>query len=260
MCSETLEASKRVDNSLVGIAAVGLDVDASAAAEARALVAAADAALTALFPVAVSIMGHPDGQVAAASLPFLLTYVARVRAQQKRGVGPSPPQRDMVAGLLTSVAAAACYPVDSVMGPGPPATHAEAAACEEEAAAVAERRQDMMTLFKNCCKVLPLQGVEFVAHLIETVTQPGQQVITWQETEMAITLLYVVCVDAALSTAATPFSSSLSVGGAHERRHHHRRAAPAAGAAPACGACPPHQPPPGGPGTARHARALLPHA
>lgn len=153
--------------------------------------AGADAALTALFPVAVSVMGHPDGQVAAVPLPFLLTYVARVRSQQKRGVGPSAGQRDMVAGLLPSVAAAACYPVDSVMGPGPPATRAEAAACEEEAASVAERRQDMMTLFKNCCKVLPAQGIEFVTRLIETVTRPGAG-ITWQETEMAITLLYVV--------------------------------------------------------------------
>lgn len=193
VCSETLEASKRVDNSLVGIAAVGLDVDACAAAEARSLVAAADAALTALFPVAVSIMGHLDGQVASVSLPFLLNYVARVRAQQKRGMGPGPQQRDMVAGLIASVPAAACYPIDSTIGPGPPATHADAVACEEEAAAVAERRQDMMTLFKNCCKVLPTHGVEFVTHLIDTVTHPGPS-ITWQETEMAIALLYVVCV------------------------------------------------------------------
>ena len=180
-----------MDNSLVGIAAVGLDVRASAAAEARALVAVADAALTALFPVAVSIMGHADGQVASVSLPFLLNYVARVRAQQKRGVGPSPAQRDMITGLIAAVAAAACYPADSIMGPGPPATHAEAAACEEEAATVAERRQDMMTLFKNCCKVMPSHGVEFVTRLINTVTRPGAP-ITWQEAEMAITLLYVV--------------------------------------------------------------------
>ncbi len=196
VCTETLEASKRVENSVVGIAAVGLDVDPDAAQEAHVLLHVASSTLSALFPVVMDIMHHPETQVAGCVLPYLLTHVARIRTHQKKRSGAlQPAQHAMVCSLLSSVAQSAWYPHDSVVGPGMPSTAAEAACCEEEIAAVAERRQDMTTLFKNCSKIVPKEAVEYVDGLLVAVVGDGEVgggQCTWQQVEMCITLLYLV--------------------------------------------------------------------
>lgn len=112
-----LEAWKKVENSVLSMAAVGLEVDAEASSEAGAACATAAQLMDALFPAVLAALRAGHDEVAAAVVPFLLSYVARLRALQKRGGGADgalpPGQAAHVPAILESLAACARFPDDS---------------------------------------------------------------------------------------------------------------------------------------------------
>lgn len=116
LATEVLEAWKKVENSVLSMAAVGLEVDAEAASEAGAACATAGQLMDALFPAVLAALRAGNDEVAAAVVPFLLSYVARLKALQKRGGahGALPPgQAAHVPAILESLAACARFPDDS---------------------------------------------------------------------------------------------------------------------------------------------------
>lgn len=116
LATEVLEAWKKVENSVLSMAAVGLAVDAEAAADAQSACATASALLDALFPAVLAALRAGHDEVAAAVVPFLLSFVGRLRALQKRagpdGVLP-PGQAAHVPAILEALAACARFPQDS---------------------------------------------------------------------------------------------------------------------------------------------------
>ena len=112
LATEVLEAWKKVENSVVSMAAVGLAVDSEAAGEAAAACRAAAALLDALFPAVLAALRAGSDEVAAAVVPFLLAYVARLRAAHKRapgGVLPADAAAHLPA-ILDALAACARFP------------------------------------------------------------------------------------------------------------------------------------------------------
>lgn len=115
LATEVLEAWKKVENSVLSMSAVGLAVDAEAAAEAAAACAAAQALLDALMPAVLAALRSGSDEVSAAVAPFLLSYVARLRAAAKRAPAGAPPpdQAAHLPAILESLAACARFPDDS---------------------------------------------------------------------------------------------------------------------------------------------------
>jgi hypothetical protein len=86
------EAQRGAAAQVVGLAAVGLGISDDAATEAHAACDAAQALLAQLLPAVVSTLRDCDGEVAVAVLPFLTSYVARMKAALKR-TGTIPPEQ-----------------------------------------------------------------------------------------------------------------------------------------------------------------------
>lgn len=92
MCARTevLEAWKKVENSMVSMAAVGLAVGAEATAEASAACTAAQGMLSVLFPPVLLLLNSRDNDVAMAGVPLLHAYVGKLKAGLKRAGNQLP--------------------------------------------------------------------------------------------------------------------------------------------------------------------------
>lgn len=73
-----------MENSVLSMAAVGLAVDEEAASEAGAACSAACSLLDQLFPAVLAALRTGHDEIAAAGVPFLLSYVTRLKAVQVR--------------------------------------------------------------------------------------------------------------------------------------------------------------------------------
>lgn len=122
LATEVLEAWKKVENSVLSMAAVGLAVDAEASSDAAAACSGASALLDALFPAVLAALRAGHDEVAAAVVPFLLAYIARLRALQKRAPGGGSGSGSLPEGsseaahlpaILESIAACARFPNDT---------------------------------------------------------------------------------------------------------------------------------------------------
>ena len=64
-------------------------------------------------------------------------------------------------------------------------------AAEEEESAMAERRQDLFTLFRNAASLTRPEAYRFVGGLLSAaLSQPQQAAVPWQDVEVAVSLLY----------------------------------------------------------------------
>ncbi|KAL6771255.1 XPO2 [Auxenochlorella protothecoides x Auxenochlorella symbiontica] len=202
LATEILEAVKKIENAVLSMAAVGLAVDDEAGREAEASARGACALLDALFPALLRALGGGGEEVVAAVLPFLLSYVGWVRAAARRkgnagggeagagADGATTPARGAahLPAILEAAAAAARYPADSAVPMGAPAGPAARAAAEEEEAAMAERRQDLFTLFRNAARLDPAAALAFVRSALSAVLFAPDA--PWQGVELAVALLY----------------------------------------------------------------------
>ena len=82
--AEVLEAWKKVENSVVSFAAVGLTIDGEAAGEAGAACEAAQGLVSSLFRPVLAAMGSEDEEVAGTLVPFLGAYVSKIKNGAKR--------------------------------------------------------------------------------------------------------------------------------------------------------------------------------
>ena len=80
-----LEAWKKVENSVVSFAAAGLAIDSEAAGEAGAACSTAQGLISALFPAVLATLSSEDDEVATCLVPFLQSYVAKLKNSLKRG-------------------------------------------------------------------------------------------------------------------------------------------------------------------------------
>lgn len=117
LATEVLEAFKKVENSVLSLAAVGLEVDAEASSDAASACAGAQQLLDALFPAVLAALRAGSDEVSSAVVPFLLSYVARLRAAAKRPPGSAgalaPDQAVHLPSILDSLAACARFPDDT---------------------------------------------------------------------------------------------------------------------------------------------------
>ncbi|KAI7842372.1 hypothetical protein COHA_004011 [Chlorella ohadii] len=194
LATEVLEAWKKVENSVLSMAAVGLEVDAEASADAASACAGASALLDALFPAVLAALRAGQDEVAAAVVPFLLAYIARLRALQKRapggGSGSLPegsPEAAHLPAILESIAACARFPDDTAAYEVVASSADERVAAEEEEAAMAERRQDLFTLFRNTASLARSGAYSFVGGRLSAAVGGGA---AWQDVEVAVSLLY----------------------------------------------------------------------
>ena len=97
LSAEVLDSWKKVENAVVSIASVGFAVNDDAASEARAAVSAAQALLAEMFPAVLATVRASDEDVKLGVVPFLQSYVGKLKGSQKR-LGALPE-----VGILTSV-------------------------------------------------------------------------------------------------------------------------------------------------------------
>lgn len=189
LATEVLESMKKVENSVLSMAAVGLDVGNEAAAEASTACASAQQMLGALFPAVLTALRTGDDEIAAAVAPFILSYIGRVRMLQKRAGGSLPPE---AAAQLPAIqeAAATCarFTDDSSVYGVAATTSVEKVEAEEEESAVALRRQELFTIFRNAAKLAPAEAYALVGRRLEAAL--GRPDAQWQDAELALSLLY----------------------------------------------------------------------
>ncbi|KAK9812733.1 hypothetical protein WJX72_002830 [[Myrmecia] bisecta] len=184
LAGEILRALAHIENQVEGLAAVGLAVDAEATGEAEAACGAAQELLNQLFPAVLASMRSTND---LAVVPFLLNYVGRLKAVQKKlGSIPQAPAQH-VKGILEAVAFCSQFPPESASFAVLAASQADAVAGEEEEAAVLDKRQDLFTLFRNLARVAPPDTFNFVGARLQ---QGLAARATFQEVEIAISLLY----------------------------------------------------------------------
>lgn len=82
--AEVLEAWKKVENSVVSFAAAGIAIDAEAAGEAGVACSTAQGLISALFPAVLATLSSEDDEVATCLVPFLQSYVAKLKNSLKR--------------------------------------------------------------------------------------------------------------------------------------------------------------------------------
>lgn len=199
LATEVLEAWKKVENSVLSMAAVGLAVDEEASSEAGAACTAAASLLDQLFPAVLASLRTGNDEIAATAVPFLMAYVTRLKAVQKRMNGSLPPhQAEHVPAILEALAACARFSDDSAAYEAEAASASERVAAAEEETAVADRRQDLFTLFRNTAKLSPDQAYSYVGGRLSAALSSsggnggggGSGVGSWQEVELAVSLLY----------------------------------------------------------------------
>ncbi|KAG7675140.1 hypothetical protein Ndes2526B_g07998 [Nannochloris sp. 'desiccata'] len=191
LATEVLEAWKKVENSVLSMAAVGLDVGEEAGAEASAACGAAAQLLDALFPAVLTALRMANDEIATAVVPFVISYISRVRMLQKRANGVVPPQViGQLPAILEATAACARFSDDSMVYAIAPASPGEKVAAEEEETAISDRRQELFVLFKNTSKLAPEEAYSIVGRRLEAALPRAYSETTWQDAEIAISLLF----------------------------------------------------------------------
>ena len=189
LATEVLEAMKKVENSVLSMAAVGLDVGEEAVGDARTACAAAAQLLNSLFPPVLTALRMGDSEIASAVVPFLLGYITRVRMLQKRSGGVVPPEAvGQLPAILEATAACARFSDDSVVYPVAPETTGEKVVAEEEEAALSDRRQDLFVLFRNAAQLSPSEAYVMVGRRLEAALTSAKS--SWQDVELALSLLF----------------------------------------------------------------------
>lgn len=190
LATEVLESWKKVENSVLSMEAVGLAVGEDAGAEAAAACQSASVLLDALFPAVLTALRTRDDEIAASVTPFLLTYIARVRMLHKRSGGVLPPgAAAQLPAVLEAVATCARFSNDSAVYGISAEDSEEKVAGDEEEAAVAERRQELFTVFRNTAKLVPEAAAASVGRRLE-VSLPQGADASWQDAELALSLAY----------------------------------------------------------------------
>ena len=82
--AEALDSCKKVENQLVSLTAVGIEIEEEAMQEASSTCQAADSLIQQLLPAVIASLRHGEDEVAMAGVPFLVSWVARLKANQKR--------------------------------------------------------------------------------------------------------------------------------------------------------------------------------
>ena len=190
LATEVLEAWKRVENSMLSMSAVGLDIGADAGAEASSTCTAASEMLDALFPAVLEALKTGNDEIASSVAPFLLSYIARIRLLTKRnGMLPEDAAAQLPA-ILEAVADCARFPEDSLAYEAVALSTVEKVASEEEEAAVADRRQELFSLFKNTAKLAPNTAYTAVGKRLEMAL--SQSCSKWQDVELPLSLLFLL--------------------------------------------------------------------
>ncbi|KAL0051899.1 hypothetical protein WJX82_004175 [Trebouxia sp. C0006] len=186
--TEVLDSCKKVENQLVSFAAVGVVMDEEAVQEATSTCQAADKLIQELLPAVLATLRDSEDEVATAVVPFLNSWVARLKANQKRTGGVPQEALHHMPAMLDSLAVCARFPQDSCNYPLTAQDATEAVAAEEETATVLEKRQDLFTLFKNTAKLVSEPTYVLVGKQLQGVVSRRKS--EWQDVELAITLLY----------------------------------------------------------------------
>lgn len=192
LATEVLESLKKIENSIVSMQAVGLEVDAEATAEASVLCTTAHELLALLVPPVLRALQMGDVDVISAVLPFLLSFVARLKTATKRDGGTLPtPALQQIPAMYQSITAAARFPDshETSWGPGQGAADQRAIEEEEEELEMNERRNELFTLFRNTAKLSPETANTYVSQLLAASLQ-NKSSTSWQDVELALTLLY----------------------------------------------------------------------
>ncbi|MEW5306130.1 MAG: hypothetical protein WDW36_008620 [Sanguina aurantia] len=222
LATEVMEALKRVENGIISFSAMGFDVGDEAAVEANGAAALAASLMAALFPPVLAAFMSEDEEVSGPLLPFLVAYVARLKALHKRNQSLPADALQHVRAILEGIARTAQYPSDEGMGSSssPPAagggsssngtgsmhshpdgsvrsapqygTHPgqseSASGRTEEQEEVEERRRELFVLFRNIGKIAFPETVAFVGAVLQSVSsKPNSR---FQEVEVAVALLY----------------------------------------------------------------------
>ena len=224
VAGEVLDAWKRVEGGVAGLASCGLEVPPDAAADAAAACAAAEALLDGLLPPLVAALpalahcttshgraascsaseassfngdaggGQVDGDAddddaadagSYAAVAFLTAYIARLRALAKRaGDGGLP------LGAGRHVASILTAAADAARWPpsAPPAHPSPADADAEDAAS--ERRAELFALVRAAASLDADGAAAAVARGLDTVLQPRSPPPPFHEVEIAIACLY----------------------------------------------------------------------
>lgn len=189
LATEVLEAWKKVENSVLSMAAVGLDVGEETIAEAQTACAAASQLLNSLFPAVLTALRMADSEIASAVVPFLLSYITRVRMLQKRSGGVVPPEAlSHLPSILEATAACARFCDDSMAYAVAAESTGEKVVAAEEEAALSDRRQDLFTLFRNTAQLAPSEAYVLVGRQLEAALTPANS--PWQDAELALSLLF----------------------------------------------------------------------
>ena len=224
VAGEVLDAWKRVEGGVAGLASCGLEVPPDAAADAAAACGAAEGLLDGLLPPLVAALpalahcgashgraascsaseassfngdaggAHADGDAdddddadagSYAAVAFLTAYIARLRALAKRaGDGGLPP------GAGRHVASILTAAADAARWPAtaPPA-HPSPADADAEDAAV-ERRAELFALVRVAASLDADGAAAAVARGLDAVLQPRSPPPPFHEVEIAIACLY----------------------------------------------------------------------
>lgn len=186
---EVIEGLKRVENQVVSMQALGLEMDAEAEGEITSAVALATGMLDALLPAVLHTLGQQVAALSLAVVPFLTSYLARLRNIERRTGTLDTDSQEFVALLIQGIAAAARYPDDSAVFGGVPKSQQEAVLSDEEEAAMDAARQELFVLMRNAAKLAPARAIELAHSLLRSML-PQEETPSWQAAEIAVTLLY----------------------------------------------------------------------
>lgn len=219
LATEVLESWKKVENSVLSMQAVGLAVENDAVAEASSSCAAASNMMDLLFPALVVSFRIPDEEISSIIAPFMLSYISRIRMVFKRNPEiqgtqiVSGPVASQIIAIMEAAATNARFSDDSSVYSVSASSQEEQVVVDEEEATVAARRQDIFTLFRNAAKLVPREAYTLVARRLESSLGKSDHPPSWQDAELALSLLYQVgegATDADLKPSAGPLAELAS--------------------------------------------------
>eukprot|EP00798_Chlamydomonas_sp_ICE-L_P025196 gene25196-10836_t len=186
---EVMESLKRVENSVISLTAAGFSVEEETMQEVSGATEVANSLMSTLFPMVMGAFKCKMDKVSLPLMPFMHSYVARLKSLCKRNQGMSEEGAAHLRSILTGLAVCSRYPDDSVSYPGAAGSATELAAAKEEQSDVEEKRRDLFTLFKNIAKLAFQETLAFVSTQLQTTAQANLNA-AFQDLEMAVLLLY----------------------------------------------------------------------
>ncbi|KAG1677608.1 hypothetical protein FOA52_010389 [Chlamydomonas sp. UWO 241] len=192
LATEIIDSLKRLENSVISLAAVGLPVDDAAMLEVKQGSELGGKQMAALFPAIMAAFKSDIDEVALPLLPFMHAYVARLKVLTKRNQGLMDPQSTMhVRDILTGLAVCARFPrASACANGGAPGSPQELAAAREEQAEVEEKRRELFVLFKNISKIAFSEALSFVGAQLQSAIGENGSSATFQQVEVAVVMLY----------------------------------------------------------------------